>query len=280
MATYKIIEGTFHVKGYEPDGDSIRFRAKNPAHWQFLKFASKEAQRRPFHQLRIEAIDSLETHYEGVQQPRAFALAALERMLELMGITEVQYNFLLTTITEAEDNKPGFIATAGHDRFERPIAFVFPPDAGLEDGAEIPAEQLPVEKSVNFTLAREAIVYPTFYTTMEPVLLDKFQRVFRVVREQNKGLWAIDRTPGFRLMHPEVVIEDVIVMPKIFRRLVSFFKVRGDFTGFGEYITKNWTDKLKVNGKDTRLRDCVSWNAQRRWLALHVAPEEILFVPE
>ncbi len=280
MATYKIIEGTFHVKGYEPDGDSIRFQAKNPAHWQFLKFQSKEAQRRLFHQLRIEAIDSLETHYEGVQQPRAFALAALERMLELIGITDVQYNFLLTTVIEANDGTPGFIATAGHDRFERPIAFVFPYNTELQDGAEIPAEQLPVEKSINFTLAREAIVYPTFYTTMEPALLDKFQRVFRVVREQNKGLWAIDRTPGFRLIHPEVIIEEVIIMPKIFRRLVSFFKVRGDFMGFGEYITKNWTDKLKVNGRDTRLRDLVSWNAQRRWLMLNAVPEEILFVPE
>ena len=31
MAQYKVIAGTFHVKGFQPDGDSIRFQANNQA---------------------------------------------------------------------------------------------------------------------------------------------------------------------------------------------------------------------------------------------------------
>lgn len=33
MNEFKIIKGKFHVKGYQPDGDSIHFEADNPAHW-------------------------------------------------------------------------------------------------------------------------------------------------------------------------------------------------------------------------------------------------------
>ena len=33
---FHIIRGTFHVKGYSPDGDSIRFKADNKSHWGLL----------------------------------------------------------------------------------------------------------------------------------------------------------------------------------------------------------------------------------------------------
>ena len=36
MAQYKVIAGTFHVKGFSPDGDSIRFQATDQSHWEFF----------------------------------------------------------------------------------------------------------------------------------------------------------------------------------------------------------------------------------------------------
>jgi hypothetical protein len=36
MAQYKVVAGTFHVKGFQPDGDSIRFQANDPANWDFF----------------------------------------------------------------------------------------------------------------------------------------------------------------------------------------------------------------------------------------------------
>ncbi len=280
MAFYKIIEGTFHVKGYAPDGDSIRFRAKNQANWNFLNFPSAAGKKRLFHQLRVEAIDSLETHYEGVRQPNAFALAALERMLELIGITDLQYNLMFSTVVSANDGAPGFIATAGFDRYERPISFVFPHGVGLTDGAEMEAENLPVEHSVNFALAHEAIVYPTFYTTMEPVVIQKFREVFRTAKIQRQGLWAIDRTGGFRLTHPEVVQKDVILMPKIFRRFISFFEARASISDFGTYYKTSWDDKIEVHGEVKRLRDFVEWDAKKQFFKLTVSPEDMIFLPE
>ena len=40
MNQFQIIKGKFHVKGYQPDGDSIRFEAENPAHWDAFAWDS------------------------------------------------------------------------------------------------------------------------------------------------------------------------------------------------------------------------------------------------
>lgn len=280
MATYKIIEGTFHVKGYAPDGDSIRFKAKNHSNWKFLNFKSPVAQKRVFHQLRIEAIDSLETHYEGARQPNSFAIAALERMLEVLGIQDVRYNLMLTEIVEATDGTPGFIASAGLDGFERPISFAFPKGVGLTDGAEMQAEDLPVEQSINYLLASEAIVYPTFYTTMEPLVIQKFQEVFRTAKNQRMGLWAIDRTGGFKLTHAQAVQTDVILMPKVFRRFIAFFIARSEISSFSTYFKKSWDDKIVVRGEQKKLFDIVEWDGKRQWFRLTESPEDIIFMPD
>jgi hypothetical protein len=106
MTQFKVIHGTFHVKGYQPDSDSIRFKAENPAHWDSFQWNSANKKKAAKKQLRIEAIDALETHYAGYHQPRPFALAALERLLKLLGIAYTEYSLSLTTIVNADDAKP------------------------------------------------------------------------------------------------------------------------------------------------------------------------------
>jgi hypothetical protein len=58
MAQYKVIAGTFHVKGFQPDGDSIRFQAVNPANWEFFLWPSELDKISKKKQLRIESIDA------------------------------------------------------------------------------------------------------------------------------------------------------------------------------------------------------------------------------
>jgi endonuclease YncB( thermonuclease family) len=58
-----LIQGTFHVVGYSPDGDSIRFRASNFANWDLLGPGIREINSRQHMQLRLQGIDALETHY-------------------------------------------------------------------------------------------------------------------------------------------------------------------------------------------------------------------------
>ena len=51
-----LIKGTFHVKGYSPDGDSIRFRARNPDNWKKLSGPAAESNARGHAQLRVEGV--------------------------------------------------------------------------------------------------------------------------------------------------------------------------------------------------------------------------------
>ena len=60
---FLVIKGTFHIVGYSPDGDSVRFRADNKEHWAKLSGRPAELNAKDHAQLRFEAIDTLETHY-------------------------------------------------------------------------------------------------------------------------------------------------------------------------------------------------------------------------
>ena len=66
--SFKVIKGTFHVVGYSPDGDSIRFKADKESNWDLLKGPKVKLNSKKHAQLRIEAIDTLETHYKGEHQ--------------------------------------------------------------------------------------------------------------------------------------------------------------------------------------------------------------------
>ena len=73
---FHLIKGTFHVVGYSPDGDSIRFKADDRTNWNMLSGPPVELNARDHAQLRIEAIDTLETHYQGHRQPLKLAKKA------------------------------------------------------------------------------------------------------------------------------------------------------------------------------------------------------------
>jgi endonuclease YncB( thermonuclease family) len=275
MAQFKVIKGTFHVKGYQPDGDSIRFRADNFDHWSFFPNADKDKKR----QLRIEAIDALETHYEGYHQPMPFAIGALEKLLALIDIKNVKYSLSVTNIVDADDETPGFIASATMDRFSRPISFIFPNIPDLTDGAVLEAENLPLEKSVNYLLLREGLVYPTFYTTTDPIVLEKFRQATERARIAGRGIWAIDRTSDFTIWDTRTIQYDILILPKLFRRLVGFFDRYQDFKELHDYMVKQQDDLQLVNNPQPRSLASLMTIKGRR-LKLKVPVEDILFSPK
>ncbi|MEK7255554.1 MAG: hypothetical protein AAB316_12470 [Bacteroidota bacterium] len=279
MGKYKAIKGSFHVKGFAPDGDSLRFQAFNADNWNWAKFkwetkALKNAKKK---QLRIEAIDALETHYEGARQPHSFAIAALEHMLELLGIKNVQYNLLTTEIIAAEDGVPGWILTGSVDAFGRPISLIFRDLPGFNDGDEVESANVPVELSLNYLMALQGIVYPTFYASMEPEMREKFKVAFATAKGRLQGLWAIDKTGGFRLWNIYTVQQDVIILPKLFRRFISFFKSRGDLAEFMDFMADN-KDPVMVNGVKRFFHEFVE--VEGNHYRLTVSPEELIFLPE
>jgi len=279
MAQYKVIAGTFHIKGYQPDGDSIRFQATNQSNWD--SFTWKEAAHKltKKKQLRVEAIDALETHYDGYHQPRAFALAALESLLDLLQIHTVTYSLSLTKVVDASDGKAGFIASATVDPFGRPVSYVFPKDAKLKDGAVMDSSELPVEDSINFQLAREGLVYPTFYTTTDRFFADKIRAVVARAKATKRGIWSIDRTPDFTLLDIRTIQEDNLIMPKLFRRLVSFFDNYSDFGKLEEYMKKQRDNLTLWDGtKKKSLADLMTFEGRR--IRMTTPLEDILFSPK
>lgn len=281
MAQYEVIAGTFHVKGFSPDGDSIRFQAKDQSHWEFFTWkgdaAAKKGDKRK--QLRVESIDALETHYEGYHQPRTFALAALESLLEMVDIKNVIYSLSQTKIVDADDGKSGFIASASIDPFGRPVSYLFPKSANLTDGAIMDSNSLPIEDSLNFELAREGLVYPTFYIGTDRAFAEKIRAVVARARKTKRGIWSIDRTSDFTLYDIRTLQEDILLVPKLFRRLVKFFDNNSDFGMLSDYM-KRQKDKLELwdGTKRDSLADLMKISGRR--IQLKTPPEDILFNPK
>ncbi len=279
MPQYKIIAGTFHVKGFQPDGDSIRFQANKPENWDFFEWDTPALKASKKKQLRVESIDALETHYEGYHQPRPFALAALESLLELLNINSVTYSLGVTQIVDAEDGKAGFIASASTDNFGRPISYVFSKKAKLTDGATMDSATLPIEDSINFQLAREGLVYPTFYTTTDRVFAEKIRAVVARARKTKRGIWSIDKTPDFTLLDIRALQEDILLMPKLFRRLVGFFDNYSDFGKLEEYMKKQRDNLVLWDGtKKKSMADLMKISGRRIQMTTPV--EDILFSPK
>ena len=89
---FSVIEGTFHVVGYSPDGDSVRFRARDEGNWRRLSGPPVGLNARGHAQLRFEAVDTLETHYLNFHQPLGLATEAIEFLLAELGIAGVGWN--------------------------------------------------------------------------------------------------------------------------------------------------------------------------------------------
>ncbi len=279
MPQYKIVAGTFHVKGFQPDGDSIRFQANKQENWDFFEWETPALKASKKKQLRVESIDALETHYEGYHQPRPFALAALESLLELLNIKSVTYSLSVTQIVDADDGKAGFIASATTDNFGRPVSYLFPKNTKLNDGDVMDSAALPIEDSINFQLAREGLVYPTFYTTTDRIFAEKIRAVVARARKTKRGIWSIDKTPDFTLLDIRALQEDILLMPKLFRRLVGFFDNYSDFGKLEEYMKKQRDNLVLWDGtKKKSMADLMKITGRRIQMTTPV--EDILFSPK
>jgi hypothetical protein len=273
---FKIIKGTFHVRGYQPDGDSIRFQADNAKNWVAFKWTKKQRGLNPKVQLRLEGIDALEIHYNGYSQPRPFGLGALERMLAHLGITGVRYSLSVRTIIEAQDNIAGFIAVTEIDDFNRPICLAFPAGTDLVDGDVLDIESLPIGVSVNYRMCLEGLVYPTFYTTTHPFLIELLTKATQYAREGNRGLWVIDHTQKFDFYDIRTIFEDILILPKLFRRLVAFCETSGDLSELDAYLKKSKDNIRLLDGSMTTLDALIQVSGRN--IMLIRRPEELLFM--
>jgi hypothetical protein len=234
---FRVIEGTFHVVGYSPDGDSVRFKPNQPHLLSLLSGPPADLNGRGHTQLRFEAIDTLETHFGSVHQPLTPATRALDFTLLQLGITGVVWDTLRSRVTAADDGTPGYIVSRAVEPNRRPVAFVFAGPAPVADGSSLFFDVEALVSSVNFKLTTEGLAYPTYYKGLFSDLRNAFSVATAQARAAGIELWADDRTnTGFAVPNLQAITDDHVILPKLFRRLAEFLEGGGTVEGFKQFL--------------------------------------------
>ena len=276
--SFVLIKGTFHVVGYSPDGDSIRFKAKDSTLWKKLSGPAVELNAQGHAQLRIEAVDALETHYQGFCQPNKPARAAARYLLSHMGINEVVWNDTHSTVVKAQDGTEGYILSRSTESNRRPVAFVFAGETEEKDGAEITLNESILKKSYNYRLLASGLAYPMYYNGLFSDLRLPLTEAVTSARAEGKGLWPYDKTTrGFSVSSLKTITEEVAILPKLFRRIVDYMGEGGKIDGFKEHLQKGCEPLVRIQQVHfTRLDAIVDVRGEKVRLA--EAPENLIFM--
>jgi hypothetical protein len=289
---YLIVKGTFHIVGKSPDGDTVSFRPLNQGHW--LKLTGQRVPRMNKHgdvSLRFEAIDALETHYQGkmwlpeLHQPPTFAAQARDLMLSSIGIPPDQVVWSGNKVKSAPDGTEGYIATNGVDPFNRVIALVFSGAPPTEDGdAEFRLFSDHLRESVNFKLAQAGLVYSTFYAALYPSLRQTIAEACVEARTQGRGLWSSDAsTTGVRIPDPDdlsPITEEHCLFPKLFRRLATHLSQNGAVRNFKGFLYDQVDLSVRIdNCEMAGFARFVGVEKDEAKVYLRIPPEQLLFVP-
>jgi hypothetical protein len=274
---FTLIKGTFHVVGYEPDGDSIRFKADKQSNWDKLDGRPVELNAKQHAQLRIEAIDTLETHYKGFHQPLEFAQLAMEFLLDGLGITNVQLSASGIKVVSANDGTRGYILSRTTEGNQRPVSFVFAGSAAEADGAAVQLTPARLKTSLNFKSVAAGLAFPTYYEGFFPDLRRTMTAAVVAARNAGKGLWPLDRTnTGFKVPNVSAVTNTHVILPKLFRRIVSFMGAGGSIAGFKNYLANHPDPVFELtNGHSTHLDTFVEVIGNK--VRLTVKPEQLVF---
>ncbi|EHL02663.1 hypothetical protein M7I_1174 [Glarea lozoyensis 74030] len=138
MAEYTLLYGQFVIRypdlpkqGPEPDGDTMKFApADQDLVWKKITRRSgrpPKINRRGI-SVRLEAIDALETHFNGTHQELDGGEKARDTLLAKLGFTNIKYwgEHLHNKIQSADqDSLPGFVLSNGIDANGRLIGFVY-----------------------------------------------------------------------------------------------------------------------------------------------------------
>ena len=227
--------GELTVVGKRPDGDSIRFIPDSPEHLDDLQRADRKRVSKADGsvQLRLEGIDTPETHYGPHAQP--LGDTARDWLLEQAGFSDVVFDEG-GTITQSEPAKrPAVVLTKAFDPNGRPISYLLvgeddpPPDG---EWTELGEELL--QRTLNARSLAEGMAYLTLYTSTPAAHGRTLRAVAGEARETDRGVWGADETEEFRLADQGSIgpPDGALVLPKLFRRCTDYLKaVEGGFQG-------------------------------------------------
>ena len=252
LAGFRVIKGFFHVRGFKPDGDSVRFSAANQVLYQGLHREYKATSTTGDYQLRLEGIDTPETHYGPVAQP--YGDVARDRLLALLGFSQIerQDEKILSCLPETVN---GAILTKGFDPHGRPISYALLGDtAELVDGSDIMVSVELLAQTLNARMVKEGFAYPLLYSSTPATHRTWLRTQALNARNQNLGVWATDSSREFALLDRSSICgpQGTLIYPKFFRRSIDFLRQlsTGEFLGdFAEWLehTPAENDKVVIN---------------------------------
>ncbi|MFF0474463.1 nuclease [Streptomyces sp. NPDC004284] len=240
-----LIKGSFHLSGFTaPDGDTVPFIPDYVGEWKLVRGCEKPQPARDGHvDIRLEGIDALETHYSGnygdeKRQPAKFGDQATDALLTFLGFSDIRRtpdpHHPHDMISATPESVPGFILTNGADVFGRCVAFACVGEPPGASGYELDVSvKLLKERTANYHLLSEGLVYPTFYEGLLPVLRNALaDGKAEAQAGVGKGIWNIatdsmgDVTlSGAKITGMDSITGDVVILPKLFRRMKEYFSL-------------------------------------------------------
>jgi endonuclease YncB( thermonuclease family) len=235
-----VIGGTFTIQGAQPDGDSLRFTPHDPGQWDLVTDGRVKRNAAGASQLRLDAIDALETHYGSprTHQPLDLAHAAADELLTWLGFSGVERNPEETVTAATPATIEGHIVTRSADLYGRCIAFVGRGAPTQASGSTVFIDVEMLRTTANHHLLSSGLAYPTFYRDLFPDLRTELTAASTLARSQGLGVWPRDTTTsGARVTGLASLENDVVLLPKLFRRLADYLRL-GDtsLAGFPAYL--------------------------------------------
>ena len=265
--TYRLVHGTFQLihhangetTGFSPDGDSIRFHPNKKRNLYNLP-----VRRARFHsggtvQLRFDAIDALEIHYDGFHQNQLLACAARDRVLDVLGFEEVEYADDGETVVRARpESVPGYILTNKADRNRRVLCTVFAGQPPEPDGTQLPLETDLLNQSLNARLITEGLAYPAYYSSLNRNERHHLTHLANQAMKEKRGVWPLDPSLGEGAVVDRARdLSHLVLWPKLFRRLADFCrKNHPNLTRFPKWLRqrKRQNNRMEIISES---RECM-----------------------
>lgn len=282
-----IIKGSYRITRSAPDGDSIHFYPSNPRAFTITGV------RAAMHtdggvQLRLDAIDALETHYTPrvrggflQHQPLPLAHAAADELLRLLGFTAWKRDGRETVISATPDETTGYIATRFADKYGRPVSLAFAGQNRHRDLSAVRVDRAMLARSANHHLVAAGLAYPTYYSKLYPDLRMELTAATTRARAAGTGIWADDvTTSGAKIAQLTDITDHEVILPKLFRRLIDYLALGAgsvDLAGFTDFLAYR-DDRVVVlsEGHLTGLDNIVTVHDNVVRLMHH--PEDLVFM--
>ncbi|HWC28373.1 MAG TPA: thermonuclease family protein [Solirubrobacteraceae bacterium] len=243
------LHGQLTVIGKSPDGDSMRFIPDTPDALQELARADRIRITKTDGsvQLRLEGIDSPETHFGPFAQP--LGDVARDWLLDRTGFSDVTFDSAGKVTAATPATRRAVVLSKAADPNGRPISYLLvdhddpPPDGKF---VEVDAEL--VRATLNAASLAESISYLTLYSSTPARHRRTLRAIASDAREQQRGVWATDDTDDFELVdHDSLGPPDgELVLPKLFRRCSDYLKARQ--AGFQGVLTE-WLVAVSATGR-------------------------------